>query len=412
MTVDHSVPWRQLCVAGGAAFLAVALWSPLAGSDQEKSPPKSPPSCPPFFQKLPGLGAETPRAVAERLFNGFLHADRPQILSCFDLRSARSLATAMLYAETAEFLAQAGKFAGALEKRFGQRGIDAVRGELGIELPAGRPALFTQDIKDYLSRLEIITENGTSVARLPSPFGKDEWLRLHKLEGRWYVTASSSGDLAAIMGAANLEKTAQLLKQASEALIQSKSLDQFRRKLKELQAKYNVTPALGLSDVPKPVAASEGGKAKKLPAGHFRVELTNRWNPLLGEAILQELVIETPEPAWVELILDDEGTSEKTEKRPGDTVARIRALILVDYLEGGADRFQGNYLKFALIWRESGSASYIYRKAPPGGWAQNLRLPMRRGVYSYTGNDSTGKQAVEVLAVGKHRLMLRVGLMQ
>ncbi len=105
------------------------------------------------------------------------------------------------------------------------------------------------------------------------------------------------------------------------------------------------------------------------------------------------------------------GPIEKTEKRPGDTVARARVLILIDYLEGGKDHFPGNYLKIAYISGAKGgarSADYEYREAPAGGLVRNLQLPLKRGVYPYTGKDSPDEKAVEVLTVGKYRLLLRV----
>ena len=273
-------------------------------------------------------------------------------------------------------------------------------------------------MKEYLSRLEIIREGGTSAARLPDPLGKkDTWLRLHELEGRWYVTASpEAGDLTNALVAATLEQATQLVKQAGEALEKSTSLEQFRQRLKELKAKHDIAPARGLPKEPKSGAAveAEGGKGKGLPEGHFRAELTNRLDPLIAEALLQELVIETPEPAEVQLMLEGpgggSGTIEKTKKRPGDTMARAQMFILVDYLKGDKDRFQGNYLKFTFIWEKGDerSATYEYREAPAGGWDRNLRLPLRRGVYPYTDKDSADKELLEVLGVGKYRLLLRV----
>ena len=43
---------------------------------------------------------------------------------------------------------------------------------------------------------------------------------------------------------------------------------------------------------------------------------------------------------------------------------------------------------------------------------RNLRLPMKRGVYPYTGEATPDDQALEILAVGKHQLLLRVYMPQ
>ncbi len=291
MTACSFTRRRQLGIGLGAILLAAACCAPLPASDQkpDPGPSKSPPPCPPLFRDLPPLGAETPRAAAERLLNGLLEGDRRQVLSCFDLQSARSLAAALTYADTAELLVRTRKFKDTLEKRFGQRGIDAVRGELGIELQPRGAVLSRQDVKEYLARLEVVTEGGTSVARVPNPLGKDTWLRLHKLEGRWYVTAPpESRELATATGAAWLERWGQILKQAGEALEKSTSLEQFRHRLKELKAKDEITPALGLAEEQEPGTATkplEEGKAEKLPAQHFRAEVTSRLDPGLGEAV-------------------------------------------------------------------------------------------------------------------------------
>jgi hypothetical protein len=266
----------------------------------------------------------------------------------------------------------------------------------------------------------VTTEGGTSVARLPNPLGKDSWLRLHKLEARWYMTAPPEvQELTAVMMAASLERMGQFVKQADEAAKKSMSLEQFRHRLKALQAKYGIPPALGLAHEPGPrptAKVTEGDKSKSLPAGHFRAEITNLLDPWLGSAVLQDLLIETPELAEVQLMLKSPGEAsggpvEKMEKRPGDAVARLQVRIFVDYLEGDKDRFQGNYLKFVLIRQSKdgvGSASYQYRPAPAGGMLRNLRLPLKRGVYAYTGKDSSEDKAIEVLAVGKQQLLLRV----
>jgi hypothetical protein len=85
-------------------------------------------------------------------------------------------------------------------------------------------------------------------------------------------------------------------------------------------------------------------------------------------------------------------------------------IVLLDYLKGGQDHFQGSYLKFATWWGfeedKHRGGKVGYREAPAGKpW---LSAVLKPGVYPYAGPDTADDEAVEVLSIGKSRLLLWV----
>src|SRR5437660_1677321 len=99
---------------------------------------------------------------------------------------------------------------------------------------------------------------------------------------------------------------------------------------------------------PKPVA-------KNLAAKHARVGIRT---PVDANGVfVQELAIETPEPAEVPLMVFDQrgsgsGSTYKTKRRPGQARASGRQVLVLDYLRGGKDDpfIRQTCLKWAVSW--------------------------------------------------------------
>jgi len=160
--------------------------------------------------------------------------------------------------------------------------------------------------------------------------------------------------------------------------------------------------------------AADKPTAEVPPAKHFRVEVRTLLD-MPGDTLAQELIIETPKPAKVGLMLKGSGGGsgelEDTKKRREDALAKARVVFLLDYLKGGQGRFQGNYLKFATWWGfeqdEHRSGTVGYREAPAGQARLSavLKRALKSGVYPYAGPDKIDDEAVEVLSVGESRLL-------
>jgi hypothetical protein len=193
----------------------------------------------------------------------------------------------------------------------------------------------------------------------------------------------------------------------------SKSLKDFQEKLKGFSQKHELQPGSSVAAELETEAMPGKPKpdsVKELPAAHFRVTARNQMDPAFGDAVLQDLIIETPQPAKVRIMRKspdgEEGTIYETKKRAGETLANVRITVFVDHLEGDKDRFNGNYLKFAIS--ASGQSGGIrYCKAPGKDFMKDLRLPLKQGVYPYTGYQADDK-GLEVLSVVKNRLVLQV----
>src|SRR5438105_1753348 len=128
----RSSSFRWVWTAVGCVVLMTICIPRWVVADKPALSPRVVPPCPAFFRDLAPLGAETPRALAEQLLHGLASADRRQIVACFDCGSAESLGTAYLSAGVAEVAGRQRKLASAVRERFGQAGVDAVRGDLGI----------------------------------------------------------------------------------------------------------------------------------------------------------------------------------------------------------------------------------------------------------------------------------------
>lgn len=410
MNPTRSFPGRRMPLM--ACALSFAIVAPLAADDKGAAKPKPAPTCPPFFQKLPPLGAETPREVARRFWNGIAQGQREQVLSCFELNSAESLATAFSYAQAGELLAKTAKLHDHVQKRFGQSGIDTVRGELGVELQ--KAEFSKQDFDKNLAKLEVVTEGDKSIARMPNPLGKQRSLRMHKFEGRWYLSAeSAASDATMFIAAATVDQMVKIVQQADEAVTQGDSLKQFQQKLKEINAKYRISPASTLETDNRPDAATDKSAqaaANKLPAGKFRITVHNRLDPSAAEAIVQDLFIETAQPADLTLMLKGpetgSGRSWKIDKHAGQAFAKLHVQVLIDYLKRDNDHFDGNYFKVGTFVPGQ-SGGYLYSKAPSIDFSRSLRLPVKQGVYPYAKTDDSDG-GLELLSIGDYRLIIRV----
>src|SRR5438105_6465854 len=315
MTVRSS-SCRWIWTAVGCAVsmtICVPRW--VVADKHAPSPPVVCP-CPAFFRDLPPLGAETPRALAEQLLRGLASADRRQVVACFDCGSAESLGTAYLFAGVAEVAGRQRKLASAVRERFGQAGVDAVRGDLGIDLQEPGELLPPDKVKALLGRVEWVTEKDTTVARFPEPLGNGGWLHMHRTEGRWYVSPPETDALRTLFSAAALEQMTKLVRSAQTAMEGSSSLKEFRGKLAALRKEHKLAPGqiVGASsdveppgDKPAPKDRPKG-EAAALPIKHFRAEVRNRLDTSLAGAVLLDLTIETPEPADISLMLTSKGT--------------------------------------------------------------------------------------------------------
>ncbi len=397
--------WRALLAAGALIIVSPsALW--LAAEPAGVRPAES--SCPPVFQKLPPLGAPTPRELVKKFLTGAIRGDKDKVLSCFDLRTTQSLATAILFGDAVESAARTHKLVAAAQERFGQSGVDALRGELGIEFKEALPS--EEKLADYLSRINLVTQGDTSVALTPIPAGQGDSLRMHKLDGRWYVTSAPEvSPLGASFAASVLESMGRVLSKAEEAASTSQSLEQFRQKLRQLSRENKIAPAL--SAAPSVERRSAPETVKPLATGHFRAVARNEIDPSMANALLVDLEIETPEPAEVELMFlsahGGGGDIHTTEKHAGRDLASLRLRILIDYLEGSKERFEGNYLKVVVMRPDHGSSTQYYQ-APSTRFLQGLRLPLKEGTYRYSGRNQSDENGVEVLSIGEYRLLLRV----
>ena len=217
-----------LAVALAFAGLSTGLGEACEGNGAEAK-------CPSYFRDLPPLGAESPRALGEKLLMALHDGNKPRAVSCFELDSLESVAAAAMYAEFADI----SKFADvylAIEQRFGRAG--AVRERTGL---APKPdeqrklqdeASLEKTRQEALARLEVFKDGEQAVGRLPNPLKRDTWLRLHAKNGRWYLSPPEEiGTMAAATYAAAFSGTTVKMKKIQSAFEQAKSLEEFKENL-------------------------------------------------------------------------------------------------------------------------------------------------------------------------------------
>jgi hypothetical protein len=186
-----------------------------------------------------------------------------------------------------------------------------------------------------------------------------------------------------------------------------------------------IAPAAALAFLmPGPVGnARSDSKASpdNLAARHARVGIRELLNT--NGAFVQEMTIETPQPAEVTVtVLDPNGNGSgsvyQTKRRPGQSRASGRLILYLDYLRSGKDNpfVKQAFLKWAMSWgKDDDAVKTGASQNPPLAMPETKSLDdilhhkMQPGEYAYANLNGRGGEGQEFLSVGECRMLLRIG---
>jgi hypothetical protein len=226
--------------AVGLIALSGCLLTVTSTHAQQTPPPGKPAvecKCPPLFQNLPPLGADTPQALLKKFMLGLVTGNQADVISCFDLQSVDSVATALLSAKKAEETTITEQLNETIRKRFGEKGVAALRDQLGYDLskiPQG--VHLRKEVEEEIPKMEIVTQGDTSVAHAPNARA-NSWMKMRRVNGRWYMLPPEQEAGSALTGLAFDVGfgLAQQMKRIQTAAEQCSTVQEFEQKLEKMK---------------------------------------------------------------------------------------------------------------------------------------------------------------------------------